>query len=219
MNKIEIQNTKVYNIVDALRGMRNPLNSWYKNDTVCHCDEKDGHVLTVSIGENDKELARRLIRAGTEHRKFLRQIKVSVDLVMPNYMTNEFDTYKIATDRNSCSLQHKGSSRDFVANDFHVDTAYDDMVSSDLYAILHIVNKYRRLFVETKDYKYFRLMRQFMPMSYLYRFTWTANYEVLLNMYRQRKNHRLVEWHDICDWIKSLPGMDVFLIESKEENV
>lgn len=202
-----IENTKVYNLVDALRGMRNPKNSWTRNDSTTICSVEDGHIIDAKIGPNDAQLAQTLIKGGTEHRKFLRQIFVSADFTMPNYLTNEFDTYKICTTRNSCSIQHKGSSRDFVKEDF----SFDNMENEDIETVLNIVNKYRRKFVETKNYDDFREMRQFLGMNYNYKFTWTGNYEVLLNMYKQRRFHKLKEWHTICDWIKTLPGMETFI--------
>lgn len=204
---VKIENTKVYNIVDALRGMRNPKNSWSKNDTTTVCDIYDGHIISVHLGENDKKLSTTLIKAGTEHRKFMRQIFVCADFTMPNYISNEFDTYKLGTVRNSCSVQHKGASREFTADDF----TFDDMDNEDVQTVIHLLNKYRNQYVSSKDYGIFRQFRQFMPMSYNYKFTWTGNYEILMNMYKQRKNHLLKEWHDICHWIESLPAMDIFL--------
>ena len=204
---VKIENTKVYNIVDALRGMRNPKNSWSKNDTTTVCDIHDGHIISVNFGENDKKLSTTLIKAGTEHRKFMRQIFVCADFTMPNYISNEFDTYKLGTVRNSCSVQHKGASREFTADDF----TFDDMDNEDVQTVIHLLNKYRNQYVSSKDYGIFRQFRQFMPMSYNYKFTWTGNYEILMNMYKQRKNHLLKEWHDICHWIESLPAMDIFL--------
>lgn len=204
---VKIENTKVYNIVDALRGMRNPKNSWSKNDTTTVCDIHDGHIISVHLGENDKKLSTTLIKAGTEHRKFMRQIFVCADFTMPNYISNEFDTYKLGTVRNSCSVQHKGASREFIADDF----TFDDMDNEDVQTVIHLLNKYRNQYVSSKDYGIFRQFRQFMPMSYNYKFTWTGNYEILMNMYKQRKNHLLKEWHDICHWIESLPAMDIFL--------
>lgn len=204
---VKIENTKVYNIVDALRGMRNPKNSWSKNDTTTVCDIHDGHIISVHLGENDKKLSTTLIKAGTEHRKFMRQIFVCADFTMPNYISNEFDTYKLGTVRNSCSVQHKGASREFNSDDF----TFDDMDNEDVQTVIHLLNKYRNQYVSSKDYGIFRQFRQFMPMSYNYKFTWTGNYEILMNMYKQRKNHLLKEWHDICHWIESLPAMDIFL--------
>ena len=207
---VKIENTKVYNIKDAMRGMRNPRNSWDRNDTITKCDVDDGHIIKCEIGQNDQKLAQSLIKAGTEHRKFLRQIFVSADFTMPNYLTNEFDTYKIGTTRNSCSIQHKGSSREFTKDDF----TFDDMTNPDVDVVVSIINKYRNKFIDTNNYDDFRTLRQFLGMNYNYKFTWSGNYEILLNMYRQRKNHKLKEWHTICDWIKTLPGMDVFIIDN-----
>lgn len=199
---MKIENIKVFNIVDAMRGMRNPKNSWDRNDTSVTCDPSDGHVLTVSIGPNDLKLARALVHGGQPHRKFLRQIFVSMDIVAPVYIWRELDTYKVSTVANSCSIQHKGASRDFTADDFMLDD-----VNEDSRTIVSIVNKYRKLYEETKDYKYFRMMRQYMPMSYEYRETWTANYETLLSIVEWRRHHPLNEWHYICDMIlDNCPG-------------
>lgn len=206
---IKIENTKVYNIKDALRGMRNPKNSWHKNDTTTQCSSDDGHILECTIGPNDTQLAQMLIKAGSEHRKFLRQIFVSADFTMPNYVSNEFDTYKLGTTRNSCSIQHKGSSREFTKDDF----SFDNPDNPDVDVLIGLVNKYRNKFVESGNYNDFREFRQFIGMNYNYKFTWTGSYENLLNIYRQRKNHRLKEWHEICDWIKTLPGMSTFLVD------
>jgi len=215
---IKLEHTRVYNIVDAMRGMRNPKNSWARNDTKCIHDVNSGTILKCEIGPNDRTLAQTLIKAGTEHRKFLRQIFVSVDVICPIYFVQEFDTYKVSTTRNSCSVQHKGTSKEFDLSDFTLDKfdmsdPHLEKLAKSLPTTIETMNSLRDAFNETKDMKYFRLLRQYMPMGYNYRFTWTANYEVLLGIYRQRRFHKLIEWHSFCDWIKSLPGMDVFIIE------
>ena len=219
---MKIENMKVFGILDALRGMRNPLNSWDKNDSRCVCDPNDGHVIELELGPNDQRLCRALTLGGQPHRKFLRQILASIDITAPAYWWAEMDTYKISTTRNSCSVQHKGSSRDFKLADF----TFDDFKeiarnSNELDAewfdkevaptILASMNFLRRKYVKTKDYRYFRLMRQIMPMGYNYRATWTGTYENLLNIYEWRHAHKLVEWHEFCDEIKKLPGMEFFL--------
>lgn len=226
MSKIKVENIKVYGILDALRGMRNPLNSWSKNDTTCKCDPNDGSIVEVNIGPNDTKLCKILSKGGAPHRKYLRQISVTMDITAPTYWWAEMDTYKICTTRNSCSLQHKGASRDFTKDDF----TFEDLntlstfdyaeILNDQKTIIEIVNKWRKKYVEesgSTDYSLFRVMRQFIPMGYNYKTTWTANYEVLLNIYHWRKNHKLVEWHEFCDIIKTLPGMNVFLTEEFDE--
>ena len=212
---IKIENTEVFGIESAMRGMRNPKNSWSKNDTV---DDK--------IGENDMRLAKTLIKGGQPHRKFLRQIFVTADFTMPAYLAAEFDTYKVGTTRDSCSLQHKGDSREFTEDDFTFDGADDlgDLIEygdlqKDKKTVIDIINKWRNKWVDGKtNYSYFRIMRQFIPMSYNYKFTWSGNYEVLLNMWEWRHNHKLKEWHEICKWIESLPNMKEFLnLETNKE--
>jgi hypothetical protein len=197
---MEFRNTEVFNIEGALRSMRNPKNSWHKSDSEYEYDQHKDDWLYV-IGENDLDLAQRLVRAGTEHSKFMRSIFVSVDIVCPTYIAAELDTYKVGTTRNSCSLQHKGSSRDFEISDFTVDNPYDQIWNT----VISYVNTLRKKYLETKDYTYFRQMRQLMPMGYNYTFTWTANYAVLRNIYKQRCNHSLKEWHEFCEWIETLP--------------
>lgn len=199
---MEFRNTEVFNIEGALRSMRNPKNSWHKSDSKYEYDQHydNGDWLYV-IGKNDLDLAQRLVKAGTEHSKFMRSIFVSVDIVCPTYIAAELDTYKVGTTRNSCSLQHKGSSRDFEISDFTVDNPDDQIWDT----IINYVNTLRKKYLETKDYTYFRQMRQLMPMGYNYTFTWTANYAVLRNIYKQRRNHSLKEWHEFCEWIETLP--------------
>lgn len=219
-----IENIRVYGILDAIRGMRNPLNSWAKNDTTCEFDPNTGSVVSVKFGPNDTKLCKALTTGGQPHRKFLRQISVIMDITAPTYWWAEMDTYKIATTRNSCSVQHKGSSRDFTTDDFTIEcmgnespepTVLDktdfQKIFFDAKTIIDIVNRWRKAYVDTKDYTYFRLMRQFLPMGYNYKATWTANYETLLNIYEWRRNHKLKEWHKLCHVIESLPGMDMFI--------
>lgn len=204
---VKVEHVKTYNWIDAMRGMRNPKNSWSKNDTTCECDVNDGHAVKVSIGPNDMNLAGTLIRCGTEHRKFLRQIHVSLDITIPMYVVQEFDTYKLGTTRNSCSFQHKGASSPFTIENFSFDDETqlpgDDVLKWQVKDfrdhMLQIIEQLRQKFNETGDYKYFRLLRQYIPMGLNMKFTWTSNYEVLLNMYKQRKNHKLQEWHEFCD--------------------
>lgn len=219
---IKVENSKVYGILDALRGMRNPLNSWVKADTTTKCDQIDGHVIEINIGPNDEKLCNALTIGGQPHRKFLRQISVTMDITAPVYWWSEMDTYKVGTTRNSCSVQHKGSSRDFTVDDFTLDI--DDGITNlnnnekliakdNLNAIITIMNAWRRKFMESnkENYNYFRIMRQLMPMGYNYKATWSGTYETLLNIFEWRHNHKLIEWHEFCNEIKKLPGMNLFL--------
>lgn len=221
-----VEKMKAFGILDALRGMRNPLNSWDKNDSKCRCDVEDGHVIELEIGPNDKKLCSALILGGPPHRKFLRQIHVSMDIIAPMYWWAEMDTYKISSTRNSCSVQHKGASRDFVDDDFTFEAEADGLgvldygeMLKDQSTIISIVNKWRQKYVDSgkTDYTLFRVMRQFMPSGYNYKTTWTGNYEVLMNIYKWRKNHKLKEWHVFCSEIEKLPGMDFFLTLQKTE--
>ena len=216
---IKIENAKVFGVLDALRGMRNPLNSWAKNDSSCKCDPTDGHIIELKLGPNDVKLCKTLTHGGSPHRKFLRQIFVTMDITAPMYWWAEMDTYKISSTRNSCSVQHKGDSREFTKDDFTFEGQdvlgtldYAELLG-DAKTVIGIVNKWRNKYVDggKKDYSLFRVMRQFLPSGYNYKTTWSGNYEILLNIYQWRSKHKLVEWHHLCDVIKTLPGMDIFI--------
>lgn len=202
---IKIENVEVYGWESAIRGCRNPKNSWDRmdsyQDTTCY-----------RIGPNDHNLMMRLAKAGSEHAKYRRMIEVWCDVTCPSYVAAEVDTYKVGTVRNSCSLQHKGASRDFTLDDFTFDPA---IKKEDMQEAIDKVNAYRRLYVDTKDYTYFLAMRQIMPMGYNYRFTFHTNYETLSNIYRQRKNHKLPEWREFCQWIKTLPYSEIITLEEE----
>jgi hypothetical protein len=206
---VKITNTEVFGWDGAFRGMRNPKNSWNRSDSQ-YCE---GEFV---IGPQDLTLAHALTKGGTEHRKFLRMVYVTTDFVMPLYLTPEFDTYKVGTTRNSCSFMHKGTAKPFEIQDFTFDeieptiNGVEVVKARDEY-VNTILNTLRDKYLETKDFKYFRALRQYLPMGFNIKFTWSANYEVLLNMYFQRRNHRLQEWHDICDWIENLPNMNLFI--------
>lgn len=204
---IKVENIEVFNFEGAIRGMRNPLMSHSKSDSGYGIDGEDED--TFVIGNNDLDLMKRLYKASLNgdnhaHRKYLRQIFVSMDIIAPTYFTAELDTYKIGTTRNSCSLQHKGASRDFTAEDFSFDSE-DDYDAAYLLTAIDIVNYYRQKYIETKDYKFFIKMRQLMPMGYNYRFTYTMNYENVISMIKQRHNHKLPEWREFCEILKTLP--------------
>lgn len=195
---IEIDKAVVMNFEGAIRGARNPMASWNRIDS--YYDDDGEYVL----GENDLNLAKKLCKAGSDHRKFIRQILVSVDITAPLYWWKEFDTYKVATVANSTSTMHKIHSRPFEMSDFSCDKLTDGGVKA-LESLLEYLEDCRIKFVETKDKAYWYDIIQLLPESYNQTRTITMNYENLLNMYYARKNHKLAEWHTYCDWILTLP--------------
>ena len=196
---IKIERTSVMNLENAIRGARNPMNSWGRMDSVY--DEKGNFVL----GENDLDLAKRLAHAGSDHRKFLRQIFVSVDITAPLYWWKEFDTYKVGTVANSTSTMHKIHSKAFERSDFSCDRL-DDAGLEALDSLIAYLEAERVKFCENKENRQpWHNMIQLLPSSYNQMRTVTMNYENLINMYYARKTHKLAEWHAYCDWIRSLP--------------
>lgn len=205
---ITIEKTDVYGWEASIRGMRNPLNSWDKSDSIF------GNDGVFVIGKCDLDLMQKLAKAGSDHRKFLRQIMVSVDITAPLYWWKEFDTYKVGTTANSCSTMHTIHKKPFELDDFsheHLFNACDMRTVDDcdylltLEIVIDKLNDARNKFLDTKDKSYWWQMIQLLPASFNQRRTITLNYEVLLNMYHARKNHKLDEWHTLCDWITSLP--------------
>ncbi len=195
---IKIERTSVMNFENALRGMRNPLNSWDRSDS--YYDESGKYIL----GENDLGLALRLARAGSDDRKFLRQIFVSVDVTAPLYWWKEYDTYKVGTVANSTSTMHKIHSKSFAREDFSCDRM-SDIALSCLDNIILVLEERRLKYIETKDTAYWHDMIQLLPTSYNQMRTCTLNYENLINIYYARRYHKLPEWHIYCNWIASLP--------------
>ena len=195
---IRIERTSVMNLENAIRGARNPMNSWARSDS--YYDESGRYIL----GPNDLDLARRLRRAGSDHRKYLRQIFVSVDVTAPLYWWKEYDTYKVATVANSTSTMHKITSKPFSLDDFSHDhmtpgtEAFMRTVVAELEAI-------RLRYLATKDKKDWYDIIQLLPSSYNQMRTCSFNYETLINIYFARKDHKLAEWHTFCDWILTLP--------------
>ncbi len=187
------------NLENAIRGARNPMNSWGRMDS--EYDAEGNYIL----GENDLDLAGRLARAGSDHRKFLRQIFVSVDITAPLYWWKEFDTYKVGTVANSCSTMHKIHSKPFEREDFSCDRL-DEKGLAALDALIAFLEAERLRFCDNKeDRQPWHNMIQLLPSSYNQMRTVTMNYENLMNMYYARKSHKLAEWHTYCDWIRSLP--------------
>ena len=195
---LKCERTAVMNLENALRGMRNPLNSWAKSDSGY---DEDGNFV---VGEADLSLAVRLAKSGTDHRKYLRMIFVSVDVTGPLYWWKEYDTYKVGTVANSTSTMHRIHSKPFGREDFSCDRMSETALAC-LDHTIEVLEERRQKFNETKDTAYWHDMIQLLPSSYNQMRTTTLSYENLINIYFARRNHKLPEWHVYCDWIRSLP--------------
>lgn len=222
---LKIEHWEVEGWAPAIHGMRNPMNSWDKADShfICSYDELESDAFL--IGPNDQDLMKRLTSAGKDHAKFRRMIVVYADLIAPLYWWKEYDTYKVGTVANSCSTMHKIQAKEFNMNDFSFEHLFDqqddehacfiDLPFAEkdvgicpqmlMCELIKMLNKYRELYLETKDKRYWWQMIQLLPSSYNQRRTVMLNYEVLANIYPARKAHKLDEWHTFCDWIKNLP--------------
>lgn len=229
---LKLEKTEVVGWEAAIRGMRNPMNSWDQSDSLFGNDlaipyaqnnpvvliDKNG--VETFIGDNDLDLMTRLRNAGTDHRKFMRMIEVYVDITAPLYWWKEFDTYKVGTVANSCSTMHKIHAKEFTVDDFsheHLIDSIDenwDIAAGDecrstpldiLYDVINALNIYRETYLETKNKKYWWQMIQLLPTSYNQKRTIMMSYEVLANIYKSRRHHKLDEWHTLCDWIEGLP--------------
>ena len=226
---IKVENIEIFGLDGAMRGMRNPLNSWDKADTTVY----QGHDKEfVNIGVNDLNLATRLIKAGTEHRKFLRMIHVQMDVTAPLYWWKEADTHKVGTTTNSCSTMHKIAAKEFTLDDFSHEHLIDDQddfenengqISSYkdflYYDVLDVLNTARRQYLETKDKKYWWQMIQLLPSSYNQRRTIDMNMETVLNILHQRSHHKLDEWIELCDtMLKQIPYCQEFYDAMKGES-
>ena len=226
---IRIENVEVMGWEHAIRGMRNPKNSWDKSDSkVCaghefglcvncsempDCINDDGFL----VGENNLKLMMTLRNAGTDHRKFMRMIAVYLDITAPLYWWKEFDTYKVGTVANSCSTMHKIHDKEFTLEDFSVERS--DTLTQDVFLqhIIPVLEIQRKLYLESKSEKAWNSMIQLLPSSYNQKRTVMLNYEVLANMYKSRKNHKLKEWRYFCTWIRDLPYSELITGE-KEDN-
>ena len=253
---IKLENTEVVGWEHAIRGMRNPLNSWDKSDSEfirdpdygcsgnCPCEDIDGHCDCCFIGANDLDLMKRLRNAGTDHRKFMRMITVYVDITAPLYWWKEFDTYKVGTVANSCSTMHKIAAKEFMIEDFshehlddiwgyepevrdmaptiefetHTDKITNYVLGPDniLNLTIKMLNRCRDLYLKTKEKTYWWQMIQLLPSSYNQKRTVMLNYEVLSNIYKSRKNHKLDEWKDFCKWIEGLPYSKLITVSVEE---
>lgn len=223
---IRIENTEVFGWEAAIRGMRNPKNSWFKSDSGAKAISVDDVSFRYEfvIGENDLKLMRTLGKAGAVHGKYLRMINVTCDITAPLYWWKEFDTYKVGTVANSCSTMHKIHDKEFTLDDFsheHLISEYGEIGDDIFYpALLHLetivsaLNAYREKYIETKDKKWWWQMIQLLPSSYNQKRTVQMNYEVLRGMYEYRKAHKLDEWVEFCKWIETLPYFkELFLDE------
>lgn len=235
---IKIENVETFGWEAAIRGMRNPKNSWKKSDsewypigipTTNPAAINDKYLSQkYCLGDNDLGLMTRLRNAGTDHRKFMRMITVYLDITAPLYWWKEFDTYKVGTVAGSCSTMHKIAAKEFELDDFsheHIINSVGmgaqeiEVRISPMQALLTTIeclNSYRKLYLETKDKKYWWQMIQLLPSSYNQRRTIMLNYEVLANIYKSRRNHKLDEWRELCAWIETLPYSE--LITGKGEN-
>lgn len=218
---IKVEMLKVFNLNGAIRGMRNPMNSWEKSDSWWHRND-DYDDWEYMIGSNDLDLMRRLYKAGPEHRKFMRQIFVSMDITAPLYWWKEMDTYKIGTTANSCSTMHKIHSKEFTINDFSHDyletiqdmdynTAWQQWIDT-----INCLNYFRDKYNETKDKRYWRMMIEMLPSSYNQKRTVTMTLENVCNIYFQRKDHKLDEWKKFCSIL--LDDLPIFEHIIKEDN-
>lgn len=226
---IKIEKVEIVGWEAAIRGMRNPMNSWDKSDSGNGCINGRcgkcgfnidwcGYSPRIIIGENDLKLMKSLVKAGTDHRKFMRMIVVYVDITAPLYWWKEFDTYKVGTVANSCSTMHKIHEKEFTLEDFsceHIGDVpnCDPMYYYALEGIIMALNEARHCYLDTKDKKYWWQMIQLLPSSYNQKRTVMLNYEVLANIYESRKNHKLDEWVEFCQWIKTLPYAEIITAE------
>jgi hypothetical protein len=213
---IKLELTDIHGFEPAIRGMRNAMNSWDKSDSRHEAIYIDGNFEGVEyiIGENDLSLMKKLIAAGSDHRKFMRMIMVWVDITAPFYWWKEFDTYKVGTVANSCSTMHKIHAKELTLDDFSYEHM-DDFSIVILETIARNLNANRHKFIESKDKDNWWQMIQLLPTSYNQKRTVMLNYEVLRNMYHARENHKLDEWRTFCKWVEMLPYSE--LITGKEK--
>ena len=204
---LKIENAETFGWEAAIRGMRNPKNSWSKSDSrwASH-DENGTDTPRFIVGENDLKLASALANSGADDGKFLRMIHVQLDVTAPLYWFKEADQYKVGTVTDSCSTMHKIHEKEFTLWDFSIEHLYSPL--HDLKPTVDLLNVYRERFLDTKNKEDWWQLIQLLPSSYNQRRTWDLNYAVLRNIYHARRNHKLDEWHTLCDWIETLPYAD-----------
>lgn len=222
---IKIEHVETAGWEAALRGMRNPMNSWEKGDSYVWGDYD---IPRIEIGPNDKDLAMRLRNAGVEHRKYMRMVPIWCDITAPLYWWKQYDTYKVGTVANSCSTMHKLHAKEFTAEDFSCEDIINDVDDILVYVgyagedfspkavfelMLDALNMCRDKFLKTEDPRYWYSMVKMLPDSYNQKRTVMLNYEVLAKMYKERRHHKLAEWQDFCDWMKTLPASELIVGE------
>ena len=230
---IQVENVAICGWEPAVRGMRNPMNSWEKSDSVCSYDSDE--LPLYIIGNNDKKLMKALVAAGTDHRKFMRMITVSLDITAPLYWWKEFDTYKVGTVANSCSTMHKIAEKEFILDDFsheHLgvtvpaklndgEEVFQNLWIESLKRTIEDLNIARGLYISEQNSdlkkKYWWQMIQLLPSSYNQKRTVMLNYEVLANIYKSRRNHKLDEWREFCHWVEGLPYSELITGVSNEQ--
>lgn len=211
---LNIEKTDVYGWEAAIRGMRNPLNSWDKSDS--EFGQYQWEIGYFKLGENDYALMQKLAKAGSSHAKYRRMINVTVDITAPLYWWKEFDTYKVGTVANSCSTMHKIHAKEFTLDDFsHEKCEGSIQLTFAFEGLIKVLNKLREQYNNTGDKLAWYQMIQLLPTSYNQKRTLQLNYEVLAGMYHDRKNHKLDEWHTFCDWVQTLPYSDLITGEVK----
>lgn len=223
---IKVENIEVFNFEGAFRGLRNPMNSWDKGDTKERFDQDDSSIIhSIGIGPNDMKLAQRMIGGGPEEAKFLRQIFITMDIDAPIFWWKEMDTYKVGTTANSCSTMHKLASSEIGAQNFSFDMdiadfpeEYQELVSMIRVNSVHYCEQLRKAYEKTKDKRIWRALVEVLPMAWNQRRTWTANYQVLRNIYFQRRFHKLDEWREFCKVIEELPyGKELICYEKEKK--
>lgn len=210
---ILIENTNIYGWEAAIRGMRNPMNSWERSDSTFLPVYAPPADYVPEIGNNDHDLMMRLAKAGSVHAKYRRMITVTVDITAPLYWWKEFDTYKVGTVANSCSTMHKIHAKEFTLDDFSCEKLYTPMGEKAFEMVVDALNNARENLLLTNNKSHWHEMIQLLPSSYNQKRTVMLNYEVLVGMYRDRKNHKLDEWHTFCDWIRDLPYSELIIGE------
>lgn len=210
---IKITNAEVFGWDAAIRGMRNPMNSWDRSDSFV-CEGKDACVgdCYSCIGNADHALMKKLVKAGSDHAKFMRMINVTLDVTAPLYWLKELDTYKIGTVSNSCSTMHKIATKEFTLDDFSVEHLNDAVIEKPFKDIICCLNFFRDLYNQNHDKDDWWQMIQLLPSSYNQKRTVQLNYAVLRNMYHARRNHKLDEWRDFCSWVESLPYAELITL-------